>query len=108
MTNRQRLPNRRTHETITFEHAGLSFSLGVGRHDDGAVGELFLTPDRSGGALESIARDAAIILSLALQHGVEIDTIKHALTQDHNGAPASLIGAALAAVRSNVRKLHLT
>ena len=45
-----------------------------------------------------IARDAAILASLAFQHGVDLATIRAALTKDHDGGPATLLGAALDAL----------
>ena len=37
---------------------------------DGALGEVFINSRKTGGDVEAIARDAAVLLSLALQHGV--------------------------------------
>jgi hypothetical protein len=44
------------------------------------------------------ARDAAITISLAIQHGCSIDTLSRALTRDHDGKPASIIGAVVEAM----------
>ena len=35
----------------------------------------------------------AVLLSIALQHGVPLETIKHALTREGNGTPSTIIGA---------------
>ena len=40
-----------------------------------------------------IARDAAVLLSLALQHGVPPETIRHAVTRGASEEPASILGA---------------
>ena len=93
---RQRLPNRRHHEVLEFEHDGFRYVAGVGRFEDGAVAEIFLNTVRSGCAAETAARDAAIILSLALQHGCPLETIERALTKLRDGAPAGPVGTALA------------
>ena len=45
-----------------------------------------------------IARDAAVLLSLALQHGTSIESIKHAVTRDSSGAAASILGAIVDAI----------
>ena len=45
--------------------------------------------------IEAIARDAAVVASIALQFGADIETIRKALTKDHDGGPATLLGAAL-------------
>ena len=93
--DRQRISDRRQHEVIEFEHDGLGYVLGIGRFEDGAVAEIFLNTVKSGCAAETAARDAAIILSLALQHGCPLETIKHALTKLRDGAPAGPIGHAV-------------
>lgn len=46
-------------------------------------------------ALDAIISDAAIAISLALQFGCPLNTIRHALKRDSQGIAASPIGAAL-------------
>jgi hypothetical protein len=48
-----------------------------------------------GSPLEAIARDAAVTVSIALQFGAPLATIRAALTKDHDGSPATLLGKAL-------------
>jgi hypothetical protein len=95
---RERLPNRRPCEFLEFEHAGLRFTLCTGFYLDGRIAEIFLSSTKPGSPIEAIARDAAVTVSISLQHGVAIETIKHALTRDHDGGPATLLGAALDAL----------
>jgi hypothetical protein len=40
-------------------------------------------------------RDSAIAVSIALQFGADLQTIRAALTKDHDGSSATLLGAAL-------------
>ena len=61
----------------------------------GEIGEVFLATGKSGSDLASLVRDAAITLSLALQHGVKIETIRHAVLRDSRGEPLSLVGAVI-------------
>ena len=35
MIERKRLPNRRAHELLDFEHTGISYTAGIGRFEDG-------------------------------------------------------------------------
>jgi hypothetical protein len=98
MTSRERLPNRRECESLEFEHAGLGFTLAAGFYPDGRIAEIFLSSHKPGSPIEVIARDTAITTSLALQHGVALETIRVALTRDHDGGPATLLGAALDAL----------
>jgi hypothetical protein len=46
-------------------------------------------------AVEARARDAAVTVSIALQFGAGLETIRAALTKDRDGGPATLLGAAL-------------
>jgi hypothetical protein len=98
MMQRHRLPDRRRGETIEFCHDYHRYTLTVGHYRAGRIGEVFLNAHKSGGALEAVARDAAIVVSIALQHGADLGTIRCALTRDSNGTPATLIGAALDAI----------
>jgi hypothetical protein len=45
--------------------------------------------------LDAFAADAAILLSLLLQHGATLGEIGHALRRSPNGTPASLIGVVI-------------
>lgn len=98
MTARERLPNRRQCESIEFRHAGLDFTLAAGFYPGGRVAEIFLSSHKPGSPIEAIARDAAVTISIALQFGANIETIRQALTRDHDGGPATLLGAALDAL----------
>ena len=98
MTARECLPNRRRCETRGFEHAGNAFTVSAGFYPDGRIAEVFLSSDKPGSAIEAIARDAAIVTSIALQFGADLETIRTALTKDHDGGPATLLGAAIDAL----------
>jgi hypothetical protein len=95
MPARDRLPNRRPAITITFDRDGSRYCLTVGYFPDGRVGEVFLNADRVDSLLDVLASDAAILTSLALQHGCSLQEITHALKRDTRGTAASPIGAAL-------------
>ena len=96
---RRRLPNRRSSETIAFEHGGASFTMTAGRYTDGEIGEIFINAAHANSALDALASDAAIAISFALQHGASLDDLARALKRDSRGEPASPIGAALELVR---------
>ena len=68
------------------------------RIDDGTPGEVFTDARKTGGDVEAIARDAAVVISLALQHGVAVESVQHAITRDGNGTPSSILGAVLDAL----------
>jgi ribonucleoside-diphosphate reductase alpha chain len=95
MTARNRLPNRRSAESFEFEVEGLRYTATVGRFPDGAIGELFLTNHKSNSSADTAARDSAIVLSIALQHGAAPETIRRALCRDSRGRASGPLGAAL-------------
>jgi hypothetical protein len=95
MTERQRLPNWRASVTFDLEVAGLRYTCSVSRFLDGSVGEVFLQNHKPGSQSDFNARDAAIVTSLALQHGVPLETICRALLRDSRGRPSTPLGCAL-------------
>jgi hypothetical protein len=95
MSARARLPNRRLAETFELEVAGLKYTCTVGRFDDGSVAELFLSNHKSNSAADTNARDSAIVCSIALQFGADIETIRRALCRDARGGASGPLGAAL-------------
>jgi hypothetical protein len=95
---RGRLPNRRSCESFEFRHAGLDFTLCTGSYPDGRIAEISLSSHKPGSPIEAIARDAAVTVSIALQFGADLETIRAALTRDHDGGPATALGAALDAL----------
>ena len=92
---RLRLPNRREHESFAFTHAGMRYTAGIGRFEDGRLGEVFLNASKTGTDADTIAKDAAIVASIALQSGVASETIRHALTRNRDGSASGPLGAAL-------------
>jgi ribonucleoside-diphosphate reductase alpha chain len=92
---RRRLPNRREHEVLDFEHGGFRYIGGIGRFQDGRLAEVFLNVAKSGTAIENHARDAAIVASVALQYGTPVDVIRHALTRNGDGSASGALGRLL-------------
>ena len=93
--SRERLPDRRRGFTCEFQHDGFRFAVSAGYFRDGRLAEVFLSARKPGTPIEAVTRDAAILVSLCLQHGVAVETIMHALTRDDRGEPATAIGSAL-------------
>ena len=90
---RQALPQRRAAETFNIRFWNQPFTVTVGFYADGTPGEVFIDGPKTGQDIQSIARDAAVILSLALQHGVPLATIRRASTRGTHGEAASILGA---------------
>jgi hypothetical protein len=80
MSKRRRLPNRRANEILDFEHAGRKYTAAISRFpEDGRVAEIFLTSGKFGADIHENATDSAILASLALQHGVTDEDIRHTI-----------------------------
>lgn len=92
---RRRLPDRRASETFDLEAQGLSFTATVSRFDDGSLAEIFLQNHKAGSMAGINAQDAAVLASLALQHGVPLDVIRRALMRDARGRASGPLGCAL-------------
>jgi hypothetical protein len=92
---RQRLPNRRGHELLDFEHGGIRYIAGVGRFEDGSLAEVFLNTAKPGTAVDTNARDAAVAASLLLQHGCPVETLRRALTRNGDGSASGPLARAL-------------
>ncbi len=95
MSERQRLPNRRASITFGVEAQGLKFTATASRRADGSLAEIFLQNHKAGSDAGINAQDAAVVCSLALQHGVPLETIRRALMRDAQGRPSGPLGAAL-------------
>jgi hypothetical protein len=95
VTARSTLPARRRAETFPVKHGGQNteFQVTLGYYQDGRVGEVFISGAKAGSGVEAVARDGAVLLSIALQFGVPLETIKHAITREGDGAPSTIIGA---------------
>jgi hypothetical protein len=93
--NRTRLPNRRASEIFDFESMGMRFTASVSRDSSGKILELFVDNHKAGSAVGTMVRDSAIILSFALQHGADIESIRRALCRDSQGRALGPIAMAL-------------
>jgi hypothetical protein len=93
--HRRRLPDRRACETFELECAGQIYLATVSYFRDGTLGEVFLNSIKLGSAIDTAARDSAIMCSLLLQHGAELDTIRKPLCRDARGNASGPLGAAL-------------
>ena len=92
---RERLANRRASESYSFEWNGMCFVATVSRYHDGRLAEIFVGNGKAGSHTDAAAKDAAIVASIALQHHVPLETIKHALLRNSRGDAESPLGAAL-------------
>jgi hypothetical protein len=90
------LPQRRCAETFEFEHWGLRYLATVGYYADHvSIGEVFLVAGKSGEQMETLTRDSAVLLSIAIQHGTPIEAMRGAVMRDRDGSPSGPIGRLL-------------
>ncbi len=116
---RHRLPNRRPSHTETLEVGGQKVIATVGFDPEtGHPREIFLNAGPEGSLLNSLLVDAAVVISIALQHGIPATALSKSIGRLPAGpvTPADLegprpgrvlaspIGAALDLVRVFERK----
>ena len=90
---RRVLPQRRAAETFDLRFWNQPFTVTVGFYADGTPGEVFIDGGKTGQDIQNIARDAAVVLSLALSTVSPSRTIRHAVTRSGTGEAASILGA---------------
>jgi hypothetical protein len=95
---RERLPNRRNAFVYEYNHDDQVYVAHVGRygdHENGRIGEIFVSGEKVGTGIDTGAREASTILSIALQCGAEFDSIRRALPRDPQGKATGPIGAVM-------------
>jgi hypothetical protein len=80
------LPNRRPAEHIRLKFRGLAYTACIGRFPNGSLAEIFLDCAKASSSLADDARDAAVTLSIALQHGTPAQAIREAVTREADGS----------------------
>ena len=92
---RENLPNRRESETLHFDFNGIKHQCSISRYVDGRLAEIFIDAGKINTHVQNVMRDGAILISLALQFGAPVETLRHAITRDDLGKAASPLGALL-------------
>lgn len=113
MSDRQRLPGRHDARTIKINYRDLSglkvksyatYSTDQHSADQGRVTEVFIVASQPGSAAEAAMRDAGLVLSLALQHGVMLEEVARCLTRNEDGSPAGPVAVVVDAILLDVSK----
>jgi hypothetical protein len=86
---------RHASETFSFSCNCLAYVASISRFPDGRLAEIFISNAKAGSHSDSAAKDGAVICSIALQYGVPLDVIRHALLRDPRGVASSPLGVAL-------------
>jgi hypothetical protein len=77
---RERLPNRRGNISFNFLHDGRVYHATATRYQDDRLAEIFLDVGKAGSTVQQHAEATAVLASLALQNGVAVETIIHAVS----------------------------
>lgn len=80
MIQKTRLANRRASITREFWFDGFTYRATASRFPDGRIAELFLDTGKAGSAVQTQAENAAILVSMLLQHGVTCEEIRSKVT----------------------------
>ena len=91
------LPNRRGGDNFEFLHKGHRYYASTRYASTTTLvpSEVFLNSAKIDSDHDMAARDAAIMVSVALQYGVPLAELAHALGRDPDGAASSPIGKLL-------------
>lgn len=90
------LPSRRHCLRYPFEHRGIKYFGTIGLDPQSFKPcEMFLQAGKAGSDIEAIARDAAVLASIALQHGAMIEDLRASITRLELDAPAGPVGVLL-------------
>ena len=96
---REKLPQRRASESFGLVSNGIAYSVTIGVYPDGRIGEVFIGMLKAAGTLADVnARDLAVLISIGLQHGVDLKTMFDATTKTAAGEPEGLAGDVLRAL----------
>ena len=74
-----------------------TYSVTIGFDQAGQPGEVFAHGAKVGSAMDLLIDDGAVLLSLLLQHGVKPADLARSLGRIDGTAPASILGALVAA-----------
>ncbi len=82
MADRQKLPRSRSGVTTSFEVGDADGYMIVSRYDDSDTpGEVFLKLGKQGSTVAGLVDAFSLMLSLALQYGVPLETITQKLSE---------------------------
>jgi hypothetical protein len=99
---RRRLPDRRRTLTLALDYDGQTYAVALGYDPTGRIHEVFVQGAKVGSGIEGLLDDAAVVLSLALQHGADPAALPRSMGRlGGNGERASVIGAVSDLIASN-------
>ena len=97
--NRERLASRREGENFDFIVGNTKFTASV-RREEGRTKEVFINSTKIDSAVDLTMRDAAILISIALQYGIAVREMAHSMGRNPDGRASSPIGEILDIINS--------
>ena len=94
---RMELPSRRGGENFEFTHGGQKFTASVryASVTDIRPREVFLNAGKPDSAVDLAAKDAAVLVSICLQYGIELEELRRSLSRNLDGSAGSPIAQLL-------------
>lgn len=92
---RERLPQRRGGENFDFIVGKTHFQASVRRGSKNIVREVFINSSKIDSDVDLTMRDAAILISIALQYGITSMEMAHSMGRNMDGRASSPIGEIL-------------
>jgi hypothetical protein len=94
---RKELPSRRGGENFEFEFNRNRFTASVryASVTDLSPREVFLNAEKPDSEIDLAARDSAVLVSIALQYGIELGELKRSLSRNLDGSAGSPIAQLL-------------
>jgi hypothetical protein len=99
---REILPGRRANETFEFHFQHINYTATVSRYADGRLAEVFIDCAKHTSQAAALARDAAVVLSIALQRGVPVEELRTAITRLEDGSAAGIVGKILDVIAEGI------
>lgn len=101
--DRTKLPDRRTAESFVFTHDGQEYHVSFASNEIGPL-ELFIDVTRKiGSGIDIMAKDLGVVASLAFQHGVQLDELLAALSQERDGTMRGPLGEILRIIKERLK-----
>ena len=96
---RRELPRRRPNTSARISAGAIAAHATVGFDAHGRPAEIFLRPTggaKSGSEVDFLLDDLAVVVSVALQHGVPASALARSVSRTPDGTPTTIAGAAAA------------
>jgi hypothetical protein len=100
--SREKMPNRRASENLKLALEGVSYQCSYSRFPDGRLAEVFIHAGKVGSSINIMARDLAVVTSLALQYGVTLAELRSSLEQELDGTQRGPLGMLLAQIEPQI------